>query len=317
MNILDALRIKGIETRQYNLSDKDEYVLCCPFCPEKIGDEDLKYKLGFNIRSGDAHCFRCNWGFRRFGVKALAEKIDMLDVVDELGELPEKEEIKAPDNVDLPEGFDLLYPPPDDDDEWGQQAYKYLHSRHIKKWQIKKHKIGYCITGRYAFRIVLPVYWGKKLKGLVGRAFADQEPKYLNTPGMKCIYGIPKVKEHKVAILVEGSFDRYSIERALGPYNHSDTGALLGHSLTDFQLWQLKGYKTLILWPDGDTPGIKGMIKVAEQVKKDFELFWVHPRMGRDPGSLNDAKVLKDLKNAKLYTESLKMKMQALVAFEE
>lgn len=317
MNILDALQMKGIEYRQYNTTDKNEYVMCCLFCLERgLLDEDLKYKLGFNIQSGDAHCFRCGWGFRRFGIKKLAEAIDMLQMVDDLGDVPELETKKTPDTVDLPEDFDLLYPKPRD--HWGKKAYVYLHdARGVKNWQIKKHKIGYSITGRYAFRIVMPVYWGKKLKGLVGRSFADQEPKYLNTEGMKCIYGIPKRNKHEVAILVEGGFDRFSIERALGPYNHADIGALLGHSLTDFQLKQLKGYKRLIIWPDGDRPGIKGSVKVAEELKRNFELFMIWPRMGYDPGELKDPTILKMLGSAKLYSQELKMKLLALAAFEE
>jgi DNA primase len=314
MNILDALQVKGLEARQSS-TDKDEYVMCCVFCPDKVGEEDFKFKLGFNIKSGDAHCFRCSWGVRRFGVKVLAQKIDMVEVIDDFGEIEQKEEEKAPDTVDLPEDFELLYPKPDD--EWGLRAYRYLRKRDVKKWQIKKHKIGYSITGRYAFRIVLPVYWGKKLKGLVGRSFADQDPRYLNTPGMKCIYGIPRAKEHKVAVLVEGSFDRFSIERALGPYNHADIGALLGHSLTDFQLKQLKGYEELILWPDGDTAGIKGAIKVADQVKGDFTVRMVTPVMEYDPGELSDKQLLAGIAAAQLYTEAVKMRLLTMAAFEE
>lgn len=318
MNILDALSMKGVDVR-HSPSDENEYTICCLFCHERGVSEDTEYKLGFNTQSGDAHCFRCDWGLRRDGVKALAEKIEMLEYVDEGLDLKKEKEVKPPKSVDLPEDFCYLDHKLDTRDREGHKALKYLVDRGMKKWQLSKHGIGYCLSGFYAWRIVVPVYWGKTLKGLVGRSFAGQEPRYLNTPGMKCIHGLPRKKKVKTAVLCEGVFDEFSIERALvWGCLRMDVGAILGHSLTDFQIKQLEGYDKLILFPDGDKAGIThGMLKVAAQLKKEFKVYVADPVMGQDPGELTYKALVKRIEASVQYSETISHKLRAKVAFEE
>jgi DNA primase len=120
--------------------------------------------------------------------------------------------------------------------------------------------------GRYAYRIVFPVWYQKHLIGLIGRDFTGhQEPRYLNSKGEKGLYNYASCER---VILSEGVFKALRIERL-------ETGlgsmALLGRSITDFQITQLKksGCKEIVLWPDPDKPGRKGVVDIAERLTQE------------------------------------------------
>lgn len=282
-NLLTALRIRGIPV---NVGRDGEITICCPFCHLNGKTPDTDFKLGINVISNKAHCFRCDFKTRH-AKEALRKPL-------ELGELlpyEEKPKEEKPKKIKLPEDFNPL-PKCRKQDFLYTRAYRYLLQRGIDDECMEQHEIGVSLSGEYAYRIVIPVVYEKKLVGIVGRDFTGTQDKrkYLNNIGVKAIYGIPE-KRAQSAILVEGIFDAWRVSIALRHlrFRRPDCLALLGHDLTEEQEQMLKGYKRITLWPDGDIVGCKGFAAIGDKLKMFFKVSVVYPHnLGEDPGSMSN-----------------------------
>jgi len=109
--------------------------------------------------------------------------------------------------IELPEEFTSLARPPRPTDN---RARKYLRSRNVSKQDILMWRLGYCPTGQYANRIIIPSFSSRgECNYFVARSW-DKKcwPPYLNGPGSKdIIFNDLLVDWDKEVILVEGVFD--------------------------------------------------------------------------------------------------------------
>ncbi len=275
-----ALKRQGYEVKQH-ASDPNEIRVCCMFCQQLGHGQDTKFRLGINVKTGQAHCFHCDWKTR--DIYRLIEK--------QMGR-----RVRQPDNVysqtqrsveppSLPCEFErFFYPAPivytnskRSTYEKGRcgivrgRALDYLHRRGVTEDQIRSHRIGFCVTGRYAYRVVLPIYHGERLLTFVARDFTgEQDVKFLNRKGMKPLWGTDKLLSHLegcTVVLYEGIFKALAGERCNTPSIIGDVvhAATLGSQISDFQLAQLKpqSIREVILFPDPDRPGLKGFLKVG------------------------------------------------------
>jgi hypothetical protein len=159
--------------------------------------------------------------------------------------------------VHLPEDFTKLTNPKID---WEEIALDYLVRRGITPLQIRNHKIGVSLIGRYAYRIVFPIYKDKRLHGIVGRDFTNkQEPRYLFNVGEKALYNMRKGAQR--VVLAEGVFKALRLAQAL-PRTYCCV-AMLGHTLTEVQQQQLADIEEAVLWLDPDNVGVRGGFRVA------------------------------------------------------
>jgi len=184
----------------------------------------------------------------------------------QLAGLPEEEKatVRAPE---LPEDYTLLHDVTEDDDLlW--EAKCYLTDRGVTINQIRKYYLGASLSGWYSYRIIIPVIFKGEFMGIVARDWTGAgEPKYLNSTGMKSIWGLRKADPDKQVILAEGCFKAMAIKLHL----KRPAAAILGSSITDGIIDQLRvlGHRDIILWPDPDKAGIVGMLKVAARLAED------------------------------------------------
>jgi hypothetical protein len=307
-DFLDALSRRGILFRR-NVSKPSEITICCLFCG------DSRFRLGINFAKNVGHCFNCSWKSREV-LEDISEALT-LGVLhagqDDLG-LGEVEKRSIP-RPSLPEDFVLLSEPPSD--SLARRALNYLLNRKVEPWQIKRKKIGVSFIGRYAYRIVFPVYHGRELKGLVARDFTDmQEPKYLNSAGARAIYGV-RVEKKCRAVLCEGIFDCLALERAL-PTEDYDVLALLGHTISELQQEQLTGYEEIVLWPDADVPGVKGFLDIAKQLALRHKLFVVPPnKVAKDAGDTPTDVLLQQWGRRTKLTGGLDLRLRVAAVFQD
>jgi DNA primase len=304
--LLHLLDSRGVRYRR-NLSDPDEYAICCPFCFE------TRFRFGFNTRKNKYHCFNCDTGSND-ALTDLAEVLDLGVLSGKDANTPSVEERRVSGPPSLPDDFMFLTDP--HSDTLFLRARSYLLNRGVSYGQIKEKKIGVSFVGRYAYRIIFPVYYGKTLKGLVARdCTGKQEPKYLNSVGMKAIYNLPK-NRNKKAVLCEGVFDCLALERSL-PENY-DVLALLGHSMTEEQEHRLDPYESIILWPDADLVGLLGFFSVGKQLALHHNVWVVPPsRIVKDAADMTPA-MREDLwiQRAPL-TESLELRLRVGVSLND
>jgi uncharacterized C2H2 Zn-finger protein len=213
---------------------KPELMWNCPACIDRLGSESQKPKLAVNIDKRVGHCWRCGFAFRSLAVlfrymndgKLFSEEIDLLHentpppprsdlkatvfgiVMDQRGE----ETILRP--VPLPPEMLRL-----SDDRASRRtgvnaAHKYLKGRGVGLHLDAEFNIGYCPTGRYANRLIFPIYQGGRCVYFTTRSVADDFLKTLNPKGdadsftkSDCLLHYDDAVGSRVVVVVEGPFD--------------------------------------------------------------------------------------------------------------
>lgn len=304
MTFTDTLQQRSIKFR--HAFERGELWLCCLFCVER-GEPtpDTKFKLGLNYITKEGHCFRCDWSSRDAVNDYLAKLGTSAAFLDE------QVVIVKPPPPKLPEDFQLLHSV-SKDDEIVYEAYRYLTNRGIQRRTMADKQLGVSLTGRYAYRILFPVWWRRKLKGIVARDFTKTAKiKYLNSPGEKYLYNLPS--KCQSVILSEGVFKALAIEKATDEVS----AALLGHSITSNMIKQLKyaNCKEITIWPDPDAVGIEGALTVAQQLKDIAKVYFISPVPIKQADELSSEEILHRYKARVPYSFTLYRQAAAKAAF--
>lgn len=94
-----------------------------------------------------------------------------------------------------------------------KNALRYLLNRHVTKFDILRYQIGYCESGEFAHRIIIPSY--NKDGGLdffVGRSYYESTLKYNNSVASKNFVGFGSLIDFSQEVtLVEGVFDAFAV----------------------------------------------------------------------------------------------------------
>ena len=195
----------------WHYSAGSEYVFHCKFCNHH------KKKLSVNIEKNKFKCWICDTSgndirylIRRFGSRAQTDQWDVLTNRVNLSgfdNLFEEEKEPAEETLKLPNEFVSLA---NSNLPYSALAPKqYLRARGITKEDILKWKIGYCSTGEYEGRIVIPSFnKDGYVNYFIGRSYGDKFPRYKNPPASKdIVFNHLYIDWTKDIILVEGAFD--------------------------------------------------------------------------------------------------------------
>ena len=188
----------------------DEHLFYCPKC------EHRKRKLSVNLEKNKFKCWVCDYSgkeiyklVRRFGTREHCHEWGQnSDVeINDFENLFQKDTKQENNLVKLPEEFISLANktlPLN-----STQARRYLNSRGIHKKDILKWKIGYCPSGDYEKRVIIPSFSEDgRLNYFVARAYDDNWRKYLNPSISKdIVFNELYIDWEKDIVLVEGVFD--------------------------------------------------------------------------------------------------------------
>ena len=203
LNILKQILGKPYKSRT-------EYLFYCPYCNHH------KKKLSINIEKNVYKCWVCDTRglnlqriVRRFG--SYKQKQEWQRFTAEIDySILEKffdEPVEEKQTVELPEEFISLankdVPPT------GFPARKYLKERKIDKRDIVWWKIGYCSSGEYENRIVIPSYNDDgNADYFIARTYGRDFPKYKNPPVERdIIFNDLFIDWASEIVLVEGVFE--------------------------------------------------------------------------------------------------------------
>ena len=191
---------------------RDEYLFTCPFCNHH------KKKLSINFGKGYWKCWVCDTRgkniyriIRKFGTYQQRQKwLELegrLDLNEFEGLFSEINNIKEETTIDLPNEFISLcnkHLP-----RSSQLPIKYLTSRGLTHSDILKWKIGYCPSGKYKGRIIIPSFNNDgNVNYFIARSYVGHKRKYLNPPAEKdVIFNEISIDWDESVILVEGVFD--------------------------------------------------------------------------------------------------------------
>jgi len=129
-----------------------------------------------------------------------------------------------------------------------KQAYRYLQSRNVTDEMIQKYRIGYCDSGKYENRIIIPSYDEEdELNYFVARSFLTySKRKYMNPEADKdnLIWNEHLMDWDQTVYLVEGAFDSIFLNNSI---------PMLGKFITDKLFEKIyDNSKKVVIVLDGD-----------------------------------------------------------------
>tara|TARA_R110002020_G_scaffold44161_8_gene127662 strand:+ start:15060 stop:15998 length:939 start_codon:yes stop_codon:yes gene_type:complete len=196
-----------------NYADKgSELLFSCPVC------DHHKRKFSVNLDKNAYKCWVCDYRgrnlrriVRRFGSYIQLQKWDGITNRSDLERFSdlfmESGERTAPQKLELPEEFISLCS--DTLPATGIYALRYLQHRGIAKADILKWKIGFCFSGEYRNRVVVPSFDDEgDVSYFVARAYNGDSYKYKNPKASKnIVFNELYIDWNKDLVLVEGIFD--------------------------------------------------------------------------------------------------------------
>ena len=305
MNKLVNLLNRVLNNNGVKLKKQDEYMYWSPFITHH------KRKLQINTQTGKWHCWVSNVGGRNFfqlfkKVSATKEQFDeLVELVGDNKFYKVKEEDKK-NIVKLPDDFKPLWN--GNDGIVKRHALTYLYKRGITDEDIIKYNIGYCDSGLYSNRIIVPSYDSNgRLNFFVGRDFYSSKMKYKNSPTSKDIIGFEIfINWDEPIILCEGVFDAMAFKRNAIPLFGKTVPKSLQKKIIEF------GVKTLYLALDNDA--MSDTIKITDMFLSEGIDVKIMVLKDKDPSELGFEKLLKSIQTTSTtkFSDLMKYKLKGL-----
>jgi DNA primase len=179
-----------------------------------------------------------------------------------------------------------------------RHAAVYLKNRGINEYDIRKYNIGYCKTGRYKNRVIIPSYdRNGQVNYFIARSFEKDPYQKYDAPSIQKteIVGMEYFINWSVpVILCEGIFDAIAIKRNAVPLFGKSIPKALMLKLVECQV------KTVYLALDKDA--LKEALTYSEQLINLGKEVYLIELDGKDPSDLGFENMTKLLQQAKPLT---------------
>jgi len=175
-----------------------------------------------------------------------------------------------------------------------RNALKYLREdRGFTNFDIIKYHLGYCNSGQYKHKIIIPSYnISGSLNFFVGRDFYDSSFKHKNPNVSKDIIGFELyINWNLPVILVEGAIDAMTIKRNAIP--------LFGKTIPDELRKRLIEKKVKAIYVCLDKDAQKQALAVAEEFIKEGIIVYFVNLQEKDPNEIGFEPMIKIIKETK------------------
>tara|TARA_R110001592_G_scaffold79663_1_gene238096 strand:- start:4047 stop:4985 length:939 start_codon:yes stop_codon:yes gene_type:complete len=211
MNKKEAKKIL-YETFGNYIDKENELLFSCPAC------DHHKRKFSVNLDKNAYKCWVCDYrgrnirrAVRRFGSFTQLQKWDEITNRTDLERfsdlfMEDKQDTRR-EKIQLPEEFTSLCP--NNIPATATYALKYLHRRGLTKADIIKWKIGFCFSGEYRNRIIIPSFDSDgDCSYFIARSYTGDSYKYKNPRASKdVVFNELFINWSKDLTIVEGVFD--------------------------------------------------------------------------------------------------------------
>ena len=275
----------------------NEHLYHCPYCNHH------KKKLSVNFALGAFKCWVCDIRgkniyriVRKFGnyqqrqkFLELQGRLDLTEFENIFKEINEEEVLQT---LDLPREFISLankHLPMS-----SQRPLEYLRLRGISKRDIQLWKLGYCKSGRYGGRIILPSFNNNgDTSYFVSRSYVGHRRKYLNPQASKdFIFNELYIDWDEPVVLVEGVFDAIVVGTNAIPI----LGSTLRPKSKLFQALALNDTPVYIAL-DQDAEKKAGQM-IKSMLQYNMEVFKIDTSTIEDVGSMSKEQFVMAMNNA-------------------
>ncbi|MFW5847573.1 MAG: hypothetical protein ACOCVF_01455 [bacterium] len=300
-----------------NLYKSEQVQVNCPKCQEReyLSEPDGKYNLEINTEKRVFRCWKCEEpkfsGSLGRLIRIYGSKIDYQvykDYASTYFDYNEHDDKPIDYHVQLPNEM-ILFANMNNSNKEHLEAYMYMIvDRKLSKEILFKYRIGFCTSGKYMGRIIIPSYdKDGEVNYFVARTYKGIKPSYLNPQFDKdaIIFNEAHVNWDSTIYLVEGSFEFLSF-----PIN---TIPLLGKTIGKklfFELKKRKPYVILVLDPDAYKNAVENFnilsalyigeedkIRIVKLKEGEYDLDEINRKLGKEI-------VIENLKTArKLITD--------------
>ena len=273
-----------------------EYLFTCPFCKHH------KPKFSVNLNRG-AKCWVCDWKspdvrrvIRRVGSFDQLQEWDAitgrvsLSAFDEL--FGDYEDVVVEETIKLPDSFISLANR--NVSLSSLAARQYLKSRGLTEKDLVNWKIGFCTSGEYANRVIIPSFnMNGEVNYFIARAYNDDWMRYKNPPVSRdIVFNELFLDWDSDLTIVEGAFDAI----VAGPNAVPILGSTLNEHSKLFQAIVRHDTPIYIaLDPDAEKKSNK---LISALLKYDVELYKVDISGYDDVGSMTKQEYQKRKSNA-------------------
>lgn len=290
--------------------DKDgqNYTFYCPFCKHH------KPKLVINVDSGVYNCWTCFPPTKGRNPVSLLKKMaasqeHIKEMKSYFSENPSEVSGNSTVIVSLPKEFKPLFYE-DDNSLDKNRAMNYLKSRGITLDDIKKYNIGYCQSGRYQNRVIIPSYDKNGiLNYFIARDINANSNRKYDAPSCKKseIIGMENTINWNVpVILCEGAFDAIAIKRNAIP--------LFGKSISESLMKKLVDSEVKTVYLALDKDALKEALNYSEKLLNYGKDVYLLDLKGKDPSQIGFKDMVRLLHAAEQlnFTNLFRKKMELI-----
>lgn len=289
--VIDSLS-KLFKQKPHIQKGGEEILVFCPKCHHH------KRKLNINTQTGFYQCWVCGFSGKSFStlLKKINAPKEYYDIL-----CKDKSKItyiiKEEKTLSLPVEFKPLYK--SNTETSYKHALNYCFNRNITIHDIVRYNIGYCTSGPFANRIIIPSYdKNTNLNFYCGRDFYESKLKYRLCDGSKDIIGFELFTNFNYEItLVEGVFDAMSVKYNAIP--------LFGKTLSKhlrIKLIENKPPRVNVLL---DNDALASSLKICEfLIQNNIETYLVMLD-GKDPNEIGHEKTWQTIRSSVKMNESL------------
>ena len=236
------------------------------------------------------------------------EKVDISEFENILSQLEEREK-EEETTLDLPDGFlplstkEIAFS--------SLPARKYLRDRSVSNADILKWKIGYCISGIFKNRIIIPSFNSKgKVNFFIARNYINDWRKYMNprVAKNKIIFNELYVDFSKEVVITEGAFDAINAGENSIP--------LMGSTLSENSklFWEIvKNDTSVFIALDRDAEK-KSLSMIEKLLKYDVEVFKIDTDGYQDVAEMPRSEFQKRKKEAEFMSMEKYMIYRTMIA---
>lgn len=280
---------------------RDNYAFHCPFCNHR------KPKLEINMNSNDKgenpwECWVCQTRGRtiRSLLKQLKTPKEQALEVLRYVKKGANYEYREVDVLELPKEFQLIAEA-SNESVIANKVKKYLYERGFNDLDFLKYNIGYCTTGEYGGRILIPSYnEANQINFFIARTFENSYYKYRNPEASKDIIFFENlINWDQPIIICEGVFDAIAIRRNSVP--------ILGKAIPNALLKKIITGKAQDIYIALDKDAFKQALKYCEQFINLGKRVFLIDLQEKDPSEMGFEAFTRHIQQAQEVTLSTLM----------